>query len=114
MSARADRKSRRALIGVAVGVALAVVIGALSFRSEEPYVEFPSPDGRFRVMVTRRPRLLGVGPGQSGDAPGRVLLVDPHGQVLREAPVEMVQLVEVRWRPDAVEIRPFGEWRLPR
>jgi len=104
-----------ALISLAVAVLLAIAVGNVWLRREELYVEFPSPDGRFKVLVYRRPGLLAMAPGQSGDAPGRVLLVDARGNVLREAPVEMVQLIEVpEWREDAVEVRPFGDWPLPR
>jgi hypothetical protein len=103
------------LIGLAVVVLLAIVVGSVWFQREELYVEFPRPDGRFKILVYRRPGLLAMAPGQSGDAPGRVLLVDGRGNVLREAPVEMVQLIEVpEWREDAVEVRPFGDWPLPR
>jgi hypothetical protein len=105
---------RRALIGALVLVALVAAIVVVMSRREERYVEFASPDGRFKIVVNRRPSLFGVAPGQSGDAPGRALLVDRSGHVLREEPLEMVQLVETpQWRTGAVEVRPFGEWSLP-
>lgn len=104
-----------ALVALSLALVLASALGLVWLRFEEPYVDFPSPDGRYKVLVYRRPGLLAMAPGQSGDAPGRVLLVDSKGHVLKESPVEMVQLVEVpAWRADAVEVRPFGDWPLPR
>jgi len=106
-------RSRRALLGVTAALALAVAIGVSWLRREETYVELHSPDGRFSVVVKRRPMLFAM-PGGGGDAPGRALLVDGTGRVLREQAVEMVNLVQIlEWRPRAVEISPFGEWPLP-
>lgn len=115
MSSLTGRRSRRVRVGVLMALAVAMALAVVWLRREEPYVQFRSPDGRFTLIVYRRPRLFGMSPGQAGDVPGRAVLVDQHGKVLQEAPVEMVQLVEVReWRSRAVEVRPFNEdWPLP-
>lgn len=103
-----------ALILVAALGALGAIALAVMRTRETPYVEFHSPDRRYSIVVKRRASLFGKMPGQAGDAPGRVLLIDSKGQVLREAPIEMVQLIEVgAWTARSVELRPLGEWPLP-
>ena len=101
------------LIVAVIGLPLVIALAVATTR-ESTYLEFHSPDKRLAIVVKRKTQLFGVGPGQSGDAPGRVLLVDAKGTILREAPIEMVQLIEVgTWGTRSVEVRPFGEWRLP-
>jgi hypothetical protein len=101
-----------------IGVLLALcatAFGAVALiRREELHASFSRPDGQYRVLVFRRMYSFGVMPGQGGDVPGRVVLVDRSGEALREAPVEMVQLVEnVEWLDAGVFIFPCGEWTLP-
>ena len=82
--------------------------------SERPYRSFPSPDGRYRIVVFRRSVFPGMMPGQASDAPGTVRLYDHQGEVLREARVEMVQLVDrVDWEPHEVTIGLVADWNLP-
>ena len=70
------------------------------------YAAFPSPDGRFRVVVLRTPGWPGLMPGQAGDAPGKVRLYTSEGKLLRETDVPMVQLVDrVEWSDTSVYIK---------
>lgn len=99
--------------GFVLLLALAVAVLVLKGR-EESYATFRSPDQRFEVVVLRKRSVIGMIPGQSSDSPGRVLLRDRSGRVIREAPVEMVQLAQVaQWSASTVWIQPFGEWPLP-
>lgn len=73
-----------------------------------------SPDGAFRILVLRRPLPFAM-PGQAGDAPGIVRLLDRNGHVLRETDVEMVQMANtVEWEAHRVRIRFVADWELPR
>src|SRR5215213_1882632 len=79
---------------------------------------FPSPDGRYKLVVYARP-MSSASPGQGSDAPGYVQLQDQSGRVLEGGYVEVVQnAYEVEWRADEVEVGPHGDgrytWRLPR
>ena len=82
--------------------------------SEQEYRSFPSPDGKYRVVVYRQSTFPSLMPGQSGDAPGKVKLRDRHDKVLQEARVEMVQLVDrVDWEPRKVVVKLVADWDLP-
>jgi hypothetical protein len=108
--------TRRSWTVVGVLLALcATALGAVALiRREDLYVSFSRPDGRYRVLVFRSWYPFAVMPGQGGDVPGRVVLVDRSGKALHEAPVEMVQLVEnVEWLDAGVSFFPCGEWTLP-
>ena len=78
------------------------------------YRRFDSPDGAYHVTVYRRSSALSSSmPGQSGDAPGKVRLHDKSGRVLREAEVDMVQLVDqVEWDARGVHIKLVADWPL--
>lgn len=81
---------------------------------EQEYRSFPSPDGRYRVVVFRKSMFPSAIPGQSGDSPGTVRLYDHNGNVLRKAKVEMVQLVDrVDWESTKVVIKFVADWDLP-
>ncbi len=101
---------------IAVTAALvAIVAGAwwATRATEEPYAQYVSPNGDYKVVVFREVSRWATMPGQAGDAPGRVVLEDRSGRRLREEPVEMVQLVEsVQWEPSSVTIVDVGQWRL--
>ncbi|XXT18514.1 hypothetical protein WME94_50620 [Sorangium sp. So ce429] len=99
------------LLLIALAVAVAVAIG---WPREELHATFVSPDGRYQVDVYRRRAWLGVLPGQSSDAPGRVVLLDRSGRVLEQVNIEMVQLVDgVEWGEHSASIRAVVQWRLP-
>jgi len=76
---------------------------------------FTSPDHRFKVVVYRSGQRLGAMPGQAGDAPGTVCLLDARtGKLLARKRVEMVQTIDdVAWSPTNVSIKLFAEWDLP-
>ena len=89
-------------------------LGGCLGRADEEYAQFVSPDHAFRVVVMRRVGVLSAMPGQAGDSPGVVRLEDRHGTLIREADVEMVQLVrKIEWSARTVSIQSVGEWALP-
>ncbi len=82
----------------------------------EEYSSFTRPDGKYRVVVTKKSSLLNLraGPGSGGDAPGLVRLYDQQGKLLQETKVEMVQQVEaVEWPAKGVYIKLVADWVLP-
>ena len=94
-------------------VALAYIYTPSPLLAPEPYRSFDQPDGSYTVVVLRNPMLLAL-PGQSGDAPGMVQLIDRDGAILNQVPVEMVQLVDqVTWSDTTVSIRLIADWTLP-
>lgn len=105
---------------LALGLALlAVIVLLLHFVGprflEQEYRSFPSPDGRYRVVVFRNTTLRSMMPGQSGDAPGTVRLYDDHGNALKAAEVQMVHLVDrVDWEPHKVTVKFVADWDLPK
>ena len=81
---------------------------------KEKYAAFDSPDGKYQIVVMRDRELLGGAPGQAGDAPGEVRLVNKKGDILERTDVEMVQLVEnVEWTDKSVYIKLVADWNLP-
>jgi hypothetical protein len=109
------RRRRRLLLAALVCVALigAGVI-AVARLGTSVYATFTRPDGHYRVVVLRRTVWPGMMPGQGGDAPGTVRLLDRQGKVLRQAAVEMVQLVDqVEWSDRKVYVKLVAEWELP-
>ncbi len=80
----------------------------------EEYASFSSPDGNYRVVVMRKKSFFGISPGQAGDSPGEVHLLDKYGKVIERTDVEMVQLVEeVEWTPNSAYIKLVADWKLP-
>ena len=78
------------------------------------YASFTRSDGKYRVVVLRKPAWPASMPGQAGDAPGRVMLYNRVGELLHETSVEMVQLVQkVEWTEKSVSIKLIAEWDLP-
>lgn len=80
------------------------------------YGEVPSPDGRFTIVIYRKLVLPYIFPGQTGDAPGYVRLIDQQKNVLQEKELEMVQLVSpgsISWKDDVVIIPTMAIWPLP-
>jgi hypothetical protein len=80
----------------------------------EAYVSFTRPDGRYKVLVTRNKAWTALMPGQTGDSPGVVWLLDKEDNPLYWTDVEMVQLVEhVDWQDKRVSIKLIADWDLP-
>lgn len=80
----------------------------------EEYAAFNSPDGKYKIVVMKKSTFFGKAPGQGGDAPGEVRLVNKNGDVLQQKDVEMVQLVEkVEWTEKNVYIKLVADWELP-
>lgn len=103
-------------IWLTLGLMLAIALGGWWWQRNrlEEYRVFDRPDGRYRVVVLRQQVWLAAMPGQAGDAPGVVRLIDGKGKLLDEAPVEMVQLVEqVDWGDRTAEIPLIAKWELP-
>ncbi|HUS35259.1 MAG TPA: hypothetical protein VM680_07915 [Verrucomicrobiae bacterium] len=98
---------------VLVGFVLFVVL----YRKKTEYVTYQSPDQRFKVVVCRYQQYGIMMPGQSGDAPGVVFVVDnANGRVLGKKRIEMVQMVnvnQIEWSPTNVYIHLIGDWKLP-
>ena len=117
-----DRRSNAAIrraAPVALFVAL-LVMGGFAWMATtrlEPFAAFERPDHHYRVLVLckRSGWPGGVGrPGQSGDAPGEVRLLDRSGHVLESTSVDMVQVVEnVDWQDRRVVIKLVADWPLP-
>lgn len=100
------------------GLLVLVLVGTVAsacHRVGEEYRRFPSPDGRYAIVVrfdnlSRGP----MAPGSAGDRAGYVQLVGPAGQVLEETRVEMVaQVDQVRWEPGQVDVKLVATWSLP-
>jgi hypothetical protein len=73
-----------------------------------------SPDGRFAIVVNRCEMRFAM-PGQGGDGPGYVRLVDVEtGKVLERTDIDMVNAFPgVEWHPHRVAIPLLVEWPLP-
>ena len=114
----ANTAARRA-VPLAVFLALLGMGGFawISTTRLEPYASFERPDHHYQVVVLRKGSGWpgGVGrPGQSGDAPGEVRLVDRSGHVLESSSVDMVQVVDnVDWQDKHVVIKLVADWPLP-
>lgn len=74
-----------------------------------------SPDGRFEIELCRVRGYATRMPGQSSDAPGKVILRErPSGRALRATTLEMVQLMDdVTWSQERVHIKLIADWPLP-
>lgn len=99
----------------------AVVLAALALgawlllpRALEPVQRFERPDGRYSVVVLRRSSGWGLFPGQGGDAPGELRLLDADGRVLQQQSLPMVQLAsDVQWQADRVVVPLVADWPTP-
>ena len=78
------------------------------------YARRVSPDGRFAIVVNRCEMRFAF-PGQGGDAPGYVRLVDVKtGNVLEKTDIDMVHTFpSVEWHPHRVSMPLLVEWELP-
>lgn len=107
-----------AINSLLVGVGLVLLVLVLAVQKSPlffaEYAVFVRPDGHYQVRVMRKPSWLGGMPGQAGDNPGVVWLLDGQGQLLEQADVEMVQLVDhVDWQGKNVSIKWVADWDLP-
>jgi hypothetical protein len=106
--------------GLAVLAAMCSVTGTPQIGSHalaaEEYRSYPSPDGRFKIVVHRIPKPSAV-PGQSGDAAGYVRLIDTKsGRTLEQIDIAMVQLANsntITWTANQVSIKLIANWKLP-
>ncbi len=77
----------------------------------EVYNTFTSPTGKHRLVVYRYPMPI-MFPGQSGDAPGRVVLQSDEGVEINHTSVSMVQNVDyVEWTEHSVYVKFLLEWQ---
>lgn len=109
-------KPRTALAAVLL---LFVFAGVLIFRSSnsgfQKTATIQSPDGRFEIIVYRKLSKFAMMPGQASDASGLVRLCDRRGNLLHEAPIDMVQRTnDIEWHEDRVELPLVFEWKLPK
>ena len=103
-----------ATLVVAVAFAALLAFSWMAGTRLDPVATFERPDHRYSVIVLRKHGIWPGHPGQAGDAPGVVRLVDRSGRVLDETSVDMVQLVEtVDWQDRRVAIKLVADWPLP-
>lgn len=97
-----------------VGVVAAGCDPMVTNNCEGVYTRRLSPDGRFAIVVNRCEMRFAM-PGQGGDAPGYVRLVDVGtGKVLEKTDIDMVNTFPgVEWHPHRVEMPLLVEWELP-
>ncbi len=100
------------LAGLMLASVLVSGLALMAYFRPERYMEHASPDGRYSLVVYRTP-ILFSSPGQAGDAPGRVVLVDNRGEELNSMDVDMVQMAtQPQWSQDRVTIRLLLDWKL--
>lgn len=109
-------KPRYRLLGGGVIASLLVAGGFGVLHLEVHHSEFLSPDGRFRVVASKRwiHGLLPSMPGQGSDAPGSINLyeVGSNRNLGRQA-VDMVSFAyDIRWSEDRAHIPAVASWRL--
>src|SRR5438477_4811091 len=103
--------SRKQLLFTSAALVILALLMFFFFRPSgapaHPYRTFLSPDGRFEILVYRSRQWFGAMPGQAGDAPGSICLLQvASGRILERKHVEMVQLVDqVAWSPTNVEVK---------
>jgi hypothetical protein len=109
---------KRTIPGLLAAVLVATLSGLayLQYFAEEQAFESVKPGGAYRLVVYRRVRPLSFAmPGAGSDAPGRVVLLDRSGRVLKEEPVRLVNMVsDVEWHDTEVSFQPFQGWSYPR
>jgi len=73
---------------------------------------FESPDGNHRIEVWAHIRTF-TSPGDAGQDPGKVLLLDRNGKVLESSKVHIADIIDtVTWREDRVSIIGVAAWDL--
>ena len=98
-------------------MALLLVAGGIGvLRLEVRHSEFLSPDGRFRVVTSKR-WILGLlphMPGQGSDDPGSVTIYETaSNRSLGRQPVDMLSFAyDIRWSEDRAYIPAVASWQL--
>jgi hypothetical protein len=83
------------------------------------YQSFENPDHRYKIVVgpehSLLRQILPTGPGQGGDVPGIVYLVDVRrDRILRKKRIALASAItDVDWTETNVSVRFFIEWDLP-
>lgn len=113
LSKKAKRGRLLKVIGVSCALGILILWWVFPTKLEE-YASFVRSDGQYRVVVLRQRSWMARMPGQSGDAAGVVRLYHKSGELLHEAPVDMVQQVDqVVWENKHVSVKLIAEWELP-
>jgi ankyrin repeat protein len=86
---------------IALTVALAIALN-LYFQPKLRSTH-SSPDGRFKVEIFTDPVLFAM-PGQGSDASGMVYLYDTTGQKIAQKSFPMLQLVQLNWTEDELDL----------
>ncbi len=111
-----SRIGKAALLTIVLLIVVGLIQGFFIFGDSrmEDYATFESPDGQYKIVVLRKKEFFGSAPGQAGDSPGEVRLINKNGDVIEKTDVEMVQLVEnVEWTDKSVYIKLVADWKLP-
>lgn len=98
-------------------VALLLVAGAIGvLRLEVHHSEYLSPDGRYRVVASKRwiYGLLPSMPGQGSDDPGSITIHEvASNRSLGRHEVDMVSFAyDIRWSEDRAHIPAVASWSL--
>ena len=109
-------RARRANVSV---LAFLAALAAILFAPLLTYREVQSPDGEF-IAIAKASLFrssIPVMPGQSGDKPGRIIIVRKDGWSCGSAAVDMVSLVDdIRWyldsKPREASIVATARWNL--
>ena len=65
--------------------------------------KYDSPDGKYYIIVERVPMLFSS-PGGGSDARAIVSLYRADNKLLKRTRVPMIQMIELKWDADAVEV----------
>ncbi len=80
-----------------LAICVAIVAVAAAWRADTPYREWDSRDGSLRIVVKKQwiASFIPAMPGQGGDAPGWVTVIDKRtGATLLRKSVPMVNVAE--------------------
>lgn len=104
------KRLKSIMLWASAGIAVIVLILWI-WWPVEVYSTFISPTGKHRLVVYRYAMPL-MFPGQSGDAPGKVVLLSDDGVEINQTPVSMVQNVEyVDWTENTVHVKFVLDWK---
>lgn len=97
-------------------VALLVLIAGACRGDDcgDVYTRSKSPNGRFEIVVCREAQAFAA-PGQGGDAPGTIRLVEvATGRILQATSIDLVQSFPgATWESGRVDLLPLVQWDLP-
>lgn len=89
-------------------------IGILSSCKEKSTLVrvFDDPNGKYKIEVYADKEFKSA-PGDAGQGPGEIQLLNKEGDIIHSADIEMVNLIDkVWWSADEVVIKGFGNWSL--